>query len=135
MRHPHAELGSEAGDRPARLDLAYARIEAHERDLTRHTLERLNEVPGLSLYGIGDPARVQERTPTFCFNLDGRTPAALSTALAERALFTYPGNYYALGVMTALGLEESGGAVRAGYLHYTTVEEPDRLCDALASLA
>ena len=60
---------------------------------------------------------------------------ALSVALAERGLFTYHGNYYALGVMTALGLEASGGAVRAGYLHYTTAEEADRLCDALASLA
>ena len=128
-------LGSDAADRSARLDLAYARIEAHERGLTRHTLERLNEVPGLRLYGIGDPARVHERTPTFCFNLAGRTPEALSAALAERGLFTYPGNYYALGVMTALGLEESGGAVRAGYLHYTTAEEADRLCDAVASLA
>jgi selenocysteine lyase/cysteine desulfurase len=37
--------------------------------------------------------------------------------------------------MTALGLEPSGGAVRAGYLHYATTEEAERLCDALASLA
>jgi selenocysteine lyase/cysteine desulfurase len=37
--------------------------------------------------------------------------------------------------MTALDLEASGGAVRAGYLHYTTLDEADRLCDALASLA
>ena len=78
---------------------------------------------------------MQERTPTFCFNLDGWTPEALSGELARRGLFTYHGNYYALGVMTALGLEQSGGAVRAGYLHYTTPEEADRLCDALTSLA
>ena len=128
-------LGAQSGNRSARLDLAYARIEAHERDLTRRTLERLNEVPGLRLYGIGDPGRVQDRTPTFCFNLDGWTPEALSVELANRGLFTYHGNYYALGVMTALGLEETGGAVRAGYLHYTTAEEADRLCDAVASLA
>jgi len=128
-------LGAAAGDRSGRLDLAYARIEAHERELTRQTLERLNEVPGLRLYGIADPARVPERTPTFCFNLDGWSPEALSDELATRGLFTYHGNYYALGVMTALGLEQSGGAVRAGYLHYTTAEEADRLCDALASLA
>ena len=127
-------LGADGGDRSARLDLAYSRIEAYERDLTRRTLERLGEIPGLTLYGIGDPARADERTPTFCFNLDGWTPEELSTALGERGLFTYPGNYYALGVMTALGLEESGGAVRAGYLHYTTSEEADRLCDAVASL-
>ncbi len=128
-------LGTQGANRSTRLALAYQRIQAHERDLTRRTLERLDEIPGLSLYGIADPARVDERTPTFCFNLDGWSPEALSTELGKRGLFTYHGNYYALGVMTALGLEESGGAVRAGYLHYTTAEEADRLCDALASLA
>jgi cysteine desulfurase family protein (TIGR01976 family) len=128
-------LGSRAPDRRTRLDLAYARIEEYERDLTRRTLERLSEILGLTLYGIGDPTRAHERTPTFCFNLDGWGAEALSTELGKWGLFTYPGNYYALGVMTALGLEESGGAVRAGYLHYTTAEEADRLCDALASLA
>lgn len=128
-------LGGEGVDRPGRLDLAYARIEAHERELTRRTLERLTGIPGLRFYGIDDPERVHERTPTFCFNLDGWTPEALSAELANRGLFTYHGNYYALGAMVALGLEEAGGAVRAGYLHYTTREEADRLCDAVASLA
>lgn len=128
-------LGTQGANRPARLALAYQRIQAHERELTRRTLERLNEIPGLRLYGIADPARVDERTPTFCFNLDGWTPEALSTELGGRGLFTYHGNYYALGVMIALGLEETGGAVRAGYLHYTTPDEVDRLCDAVASLA
>ena len=108
---------------------------AHESALTTHTLERLSEIRGLALYGIRDPARVAERTPTFCFNLAGWRPDALSAELADRGLFTYHGNYYALGVMTALELEPSGGAVRAGYLHYTTGAEADRLCDALASLA
>jgi cysteine desulfurase family protein (TIGR01976 family) len=128
-------LGCEADSRRDRLDLGYARIAAYETELTRHTLERLSEVRGLRLYGISDPARVHQRTPTFCFNLHGWAPDALSTALADRGLFTYHGNYYALGVMTALDLEASGGAVRAGYLHYTTFEEADRFCDALASLA
>jgi cysteine desulfurase family protein (TIGR01976 family) len=129
-------LGGQAPrDRRDRLDLAYARTEAYESALTRHTLERMSEVRGLQLYRIADPARAGERTPTFCFNLDGWTPDALSSALADRGLFTYPGNYYALGVMTALGLEPSGGAVRAGYRHYTTPDEADRLCETLASLA
>jgi cysteine desulfurase family protein (TIGR01976 family) len=128
-------LGTDAGDRGSRLDLAYRRIEAHESALTRHTLERLTEIRGLHLYGIRDPARVPERTPTFCFNLEGWRPEVLSAELAERGLFTYHGNYYAVGTTTALGLEATGGAVRAGYLHYTTVQEADRLCETLASLA
>ena len=128
-------LGAEARDRPSRLDVAYARIEAHESALMRHTLERLHETPGLHLYGISDTARVRDRTPTFCFNLHGWNPEALSAELADRGLFTYHGNYYALGAMTALDLEATEGAVRAGYLHYTTPEEADRFCDTLASLA
>jgi cysteine desulfurase family protein (TIGR01976 family) len=128
-------LGGAAGSRSDRLDVAYTRIAAYESLLTRHTLERLREIRGLHLYGISDPARVHERTPTFCFNLRRWRPDALSAELADRGLFTYHGNYYALGVTTALDLEASGGAVRAGYLHYTTLEEADRLCDALSSLA
>ncbi len=58
-------LGAEGSDRRGRLDLAYARIEAHESALTRHTLKRLSEIRGLQLYGIPDPTRVRERTPTF----------------------------------------------------------------------
>jgi cysteine desulfurase family protein (TIGR01976 family) len=128
-------LGSEAEDRSSRLDLAFERIETHESALTRHTLERLREIDGLQLFGIPDAARVRERTPTFCFNLRGWRPDELSAELANRGLFTYDGNYYALGVMTALNLEATGGAVRAGYLHYTTMDEADRFCDTLASLA
>jgi cysteine desulfurase family protein (TIGR01976 family) len=128
-------LGAEGNDRCSRLDLAYARIQAHESALTRHTLGRLDEISGLRLYGILDMARIGERTPTFCFNLDGWTPSGLCAELADRGLFAYHGNYYATGVMTALGLEASGGAVRAGYLHYTTAEEADRFCDTLTSLA
>jgi cysteine desulfurase family protein (TIGR01976 family) len=129
-------LGSgDESDRRTRLDAAYAEIEAHERALTELTLARLGEVAGLHMYGIADPARARERTPTFCFNLDGWAPGALSAELGRRGLFTYSGNYYALGAMTALGLEQSGGAVRAGYLHYTTRQEAERFCATVAALA
>jgi selenocysteine lyase/cysteine desulfurase len=128
-------LAHEEADRRTNLDHAYARIEAHERALTSYTLERLSEIRGLRLYGISDPQRTIERTPTFCFNLVGWTPEALSVELGRRGLFTYHGDYYALGAMTALDLDATGGAVRAGYLHYTTAEEAQRFCDELASLA
>ena len=36
--------------------------------------------------------------------------------------------------MVALGLEGTGGAVRAGYLHYTTPGEADRFLEALRAL-
>ncbi len=117
------------------LDDAYARIRAHEEALARLFLAALPELPHVRLRGIADPARVGERTPTFSFTVDGHAPRAVAEHLAARALFCWDGNFYALALMRALGLEGGGGAVRAGFLHYTTASEVDRLLGALAELA
>ncbi len=129
-----AELG-EGGTRRARLDSAYARITAHEEALSRQAMGRLADIPGLALHGIADPARVAERTPTFAITIDGVHPRAIAEELGRAGIFVWDGNYYALNVMLALGLEDRGGAVRAGFLHYTTTDEVDRLCDALEAIA
>jgi selenocysteine lyase/cysteine desulfurase len=117
------ELG--AGD----LDSAFAQIEEHETRLTARFLSGLPE--GVELYGIRTP---EGRTPTFCFNVEGRAPREVAELLAEQDLYLWDGDYYALEPMKALGLED-GGAVRAGFLHYTTEDEVDRLLEALAELA
>ena len=56
----------------------------------------------------------------------------MAERLGERGLYVWDGDYYALEPMRALGLSESGGAVRAGFLHYTSADEVDRLLAALA---
>jgi cysteine desulfurase family protein (TIGR01976 family) len=112
------------------LDAAFALIEQHETQLTARFLSGLPEA--VQLYGIRTP---EGRTPTFCFNVDGRPPRQVAELLGERDLYVWDGNYYALEPMRALGLEHSGGAVRAGFLHYTTEDEVDRLLEALADLA
>ena len=86
---------------------------------------------GVRLYGIRTP---EGRTPTFCFNVDGRPPREVAELLGERELYVWDGDYYALEPMRALGLADSGGAVRAGFLHYTTEDEVDRLLEALSDL-
>jgi cysteine desulfurase family protein (TIGR01976 family) len=111
------------------LDAAFALIEQHETQLTARFLSGLPD--GIQLYGIRTP---EGRTPTFCFNVDGRPPREVAELLAERDLYVWDGNYYALEPMLALGLADSGGAVRAGFLHYTTEDEVDRLLEALADL-
>ena len=85
------------------------------------TLERLAAIDGVRLHGIADPARVDERTPTFCLTVDGVDAARRSPRRSAReGIFTWDGNYYALEAIRALGLEDGGGALRVGYLHYTT---------------
>jgi cysteine desulfurase family protein (TIGR01976 family) len=129
-----ASLG-EGVHRRARLDDAYARITAHEEALSRLTLAGLSEVPGLRLYGIADPGRVAERTPTFSFTLASSSPRAVAEALAAEGISVWDGNYYALALMEQLGLEGRGGAVRAGFLHYSTPEEVVRLVECVSRLA
>jgi cysteine desulfurase family protein (TIGR01976 family) len=109
------------------LDLAFERIQTHEDALARRFLDGLPD--GLELYGVRG---VDGRTPTFCFNVPGQAPRAVAERLGERGLYVWDGDYYALEPMRALGLSESGGAVRAGFLHYTSEDEVDRLLEALA---
>ncbi len=129
-----ASLG-EGETRRARLDSAYRDIAAHEAKLTARMLDGLAEVPGMTLYGISDPARASERTPTFAFTLPGITPRQICEQLAERGILGWDGNYYALGIMERLGLEGRGGAARLGFLRYTTEEEVDRTLEALTEIA
>jgi cysteine desulfurase family protein (TIGR01976 family) len=109
------------------LDVAFERIQAHEDALGRRFLDGFPEI--VELYGVRS---IEGRTPTFCFNLPGESPRALAERLGERRLYVWDGDYYALEPMRALGLSERGGAVRAGFLHYTSVDEVDRLLEALA---
>ena len=49
-------------------------------------------------------------------------------------IFVWSGHYYAVAVMQQLGTLDQGGLVRIGFVHYNTVEEIDRLFDALIAL-
>jgi cysteine desulfurase family protein (TIGR01976 family) len=131
-----AAYGDAAGrsDRRGRLRAAMSAIHEHERGLSLGTLERLAHVPGLRLHGIIDPARVAERVPTFSFTLDGHAPRAIAEHLAARAISTWDGDFYAWELVRALGLDDAGGLLRIGLVHYNTLDEVDRLVEALLEL-
>jgi cysteine desulfurase family protein (TIGR01976 family) len=107
--------------------VGYDAILAHELELGERFLAGLPE--SCTLYGR---PTMDGRVPTFCFNVAGLDPLEAATRLGERGLAVWRGNYYAVEVMKRLGLPE--GAVRAGFLHYNTAEEVDRLLAELASL-
>jgi selenocysteine lyase/cysteine desulfurase len=53
-------------------DLSWDWLVPHERDLTSYALSRLNEIPGLVIYGPRDPALPEDRLGVICFNLEGK---------------------------------------------------------------
>ena len=113
---------------------AYGAIQRHEHKLMERMLRGLREIPGLRLYGISDPARLESRCPTFAVRIEGHTPLELATKLGEQGIFTWDGNYYAINLTERLGVEQSGGFLRIGLVHYNTEEEVDRVLDGLRSL-
>ena len=116
----------EGTTRRERVLSAMAVISEHETRVFARLLDGLAALDGVTL--VGAPAR---RTPTVAFTVDSRTPQEVSAALGERGIAVWAGNYYAVELMTALGLEERGGAVRAGVVCTTTDEEVDRLLTAV----
>jgi cysteine desulfurase family protein (TIGR01976 family) len=129
-----AELGEELGagfagqfpgfsGRRLALKQAMAAIQSYERALFADFVAGLLALPGLSFYGIREAERFNQRTPTAAFRLAGHTPQEVAEHLARRGVYVWAGNFYALAVTEALGLEESGGVVRAGLAHYNTAEE------------
>ncbi len=112
--------------RRERVLSAMAVIGEHEHRVFTRLLDGLTALDGVTV--IGSPAR---RTPTVAFTVEGRTPQQVSGALGERGIAVWAGNYYAVELMTALGLEDRGGAVRAGVVCTTTDDEVDRLLTAV----
>jgi cysteine desulfurase family protein (TIGR01976 family) len=108
--------------------IGWPAIRAQERALGQRFLDGLPA--GVALYGL---PTLDGRVPTFAFTLAGRSPRAVAEALGERGIAVWEGDYYAVELMAALGLGEAG-AVRAGFLHYNTEAEVDRLLAALNDL-
>src|SRR5919198_261992 len=117
------------------IERALGEIRAYERTLAERLIAGLRSIAGCAIYGITDPARFAWRVPTVACRLEGFTPRQVAERLADEGIFVWDGNYYALAVMQRLGLEDSGGAVRIGPVHYNTAAEIDRTLDVLRTMA
>lgn len=116
------------------LAAAYESIRQYERELSERLISGLLAIPGLTFYGIKDPAKFEQRTPTVAIRMESYTPRELAAHLGERGIFTWDGNYYAVDLAERLGVQKSGGMLRIGLAHYNTVEEVDRLLNELRQL-
>ena len=117
--------------RRGRLRAALAACVAYEHDLGERMLAGLRTIPGLTLYG---PPTMAGRVPTFAFTLAGHHPDAVAEHLAGDNIFVWSGHFYAVEVVARLGLADTGGLVRVGLAHYSTVAEVDALFASLQRL-
>lgn len=133
-----ADLGRSARgeaelDRRAGLVAAFEAIGAHEAPLCQRMIEGLQALPGVRVLGITDPSRGAERCPTVSIVHEDKSPMAIARHLAADGIFVWEGNFYALELSEALGLEPEG-MVRIGLLHYNSADEVERMLQSLRRL-
>ena len=124
--------GERSNDRRGRLRAAMTACAAYEASLGERMLAGLAAIPGLKLHG---PPTMAGRVPTFAFTLAGHAPDDVAAALAGHGIFVWAGDFYAVEAVARLGLAASGGLIRVGLAHYSTVAEVDFFLECLRGLA
>ncbi|MCI0456486.1 MAG: cysteine desulfurase-like protein [Gemmataceae bacterium] len=135
VQHPEcqAQLPTLTGRR-LQIRAGMLAIRDYEIQLARQLLTALARRPRFQVWGITEPDRHAWRVPTISITLADRTPEQIAEHLAARQIYVWNGNMYALQLSERLGLEERGGVLRIGLVHYNTAEEVDRLVHALDAL-
>jgi cysteine desulfurase family protein (TIGR01976 family) len=119
-----------SGTRRQRVLASMAAAEQHEQKLFRVLTGGLEAIERVTMYG-----KALSRTATAYFTVTGRTPVEVAAHLAERRVNVWSGHNYAWELTAALGIRDSGSAVRAGLVHYNDRSDVDRLLGAVAELA
>jgi cysteine desulfurase family protein (TIGR01976 family) len=117
----------------ARLEVALHAIRDHETRLATALLEVLNDLPPYRVWGIVDPHR-SDRVATFSVTHRSLPAEELARRLARHEIYAWHGNFYALDLLERLGVEEQGGFLRLGVVHYNTTDEIERLGQVLEEI-
>lgn len=107
-------------------------MEQYERPLAEKMLDALSAIQGVRVYG---PPRDYPRTSTISFTIEGKKADRVASELGQKGLFVWDGHFYAIRLVEKLGLQESGGLIRAGLCPYNTEQEVDRLLEEIKRLA
>jgi cysteine desulfurase/selenocysteine lyase len=105
--------------------LGMDRVRAHERELTRYMLERLQEIPGLRIVG---PPEAERRGGLASFTIDGMHPHDIAELANRGGACIRAGHHCAQPLMRRLGV---GATARASVGVYNEPEDVDALIDAL----
>ena len=103
-------------------------IRAHELDVVRYALERLAEVPGLTIFG---PPDAESRGAVVSFALDHAHPHDIAEIIGRHGVCVRAGHHCAQPLMKRLGVSAT---TRASFAAHNTREDVDRLVDALADV-
>ena len=121
----------EFSGRRMNLHAAMHAVQEYEQTLSSRLIDGLRSLSGVVVRGISNQNDFSRRVPTVSFTVKNQNPEEIALKLAEENIFIWHGHNYALEAIRMMELEESGGVVRIGPVHYNTVEEIDCALEVL----
>ncbi len=98
-------------------------VATHEAELLAYATSSLNQVDGLRIVGTA-PAK----GPVVSFLLDDAHPHDVGTLLDQQGVAVRTGHHCAMPLMDAMGIP---GTVRASFSLYNSMQDVDKLCQAV----
>jgi len=100
-------------------------VRAHERTLVDYAMERLQDVPGITLYGPRDP---EVHGGAISFTLPNIHPHDLATLVDREGIAVRAGHHCTQPLMDRLGV---AATTRASFYVYNRPDEVDQLVDGI----
>lgn len=100
-------------------------VRAHERTLVDYAMEKLQEVPGITLYGPRDP---EVHGGAISFTLPNIHPHDLATLVDREGIAVRAGHHCTQPLMDRLGV---AATTRASFYVYNRPDEVDQLVDGI----
>ncbi|MDE6150955.1 MAG: aminotransferase class V-fold PLP-dependent enzyme, partial [Prevotella sp.] len=104
-------------------------IAAHEQELTRYAMERMNAIEGMKIFG---PADASMKDAVISFQVGDIHHLDLGTLLDRLGIAVRTGHHCAQPLMERLGVS---GTARASFALYNTREEVDALVSGIERVA
>ncbi len=100
-------------------------IEQHEKELVGYAIEKLSEIPHITIYGTKD---IDKKAGVLSFNVDEVHPHDVSTILDSYGIAIRAGHHCANPLMKYMNVNAT---CRASFYIYNTKEDIDALAEAL----
>ena len=126
-------FGDATGSLHERAAKVFELVSEHEARLANILLDYLKNKPDIRLLGQ-DHAEAGKRASTIAFHARAMPSTDIAQKLAEHHIGVGSGHFYALRCVEALGMDPEDGVVRVSMVHYNTVEEVQKLVEALDSI-
>lgn len=104
--------------------LGMGEVAAHEQEIIRYALERLDEIPGTVTYGPSP----EMRGGVVAFTIDGIHPHDVAQVLDSRGVAVRAGHHCAQPLHEKMGLQATS---RASFYIYNSTSDVDALVDAI----